>query len=50
LGEIGLIPGTAVEVLARAPLDGPLTVRIDDYERVLGRDLARVILVAPSPS
>jgi DtxR family Mn-dependent transcriptional regulator len=47
LGEIGLVPGTSVEVLARAPLDGPLTVRIGEAQRVLGRDLARVILVAP---
>lgn len=47
LSDIGLIPGTPVEVLAHAPLDGPLTVRVRDKEQVLGRDLARVILVAP---
>jgi DtxR family Mn-dependent transcriptional regulator len=47
LSDIGLIPGTSVEVLAHAPLDGPLTVRVNETEQVLGRDLARIILVAP---
>lgn len=46
LGEIGLVPGTAVEVLARAPLDGPLTVRIGKTQQTLGRDLACNVLVA----
>jgi len=47
LGEIGLVPGTSVEVLARGPLKGPLTVRIGENQQVIGRDLAHVILVAP---
>jgi DtxR family Mn-dependent transcriptional regulator len=47
LSEIGLIPGTPVEVHAQAPFDGPLTVQVGDSEQVLGRDLARIILVAP---
>jgi DtxR family Mn-dependent transcriptional regulator len=47
LSEIGLMPGTPVEVLAHAPLDGPLTVRVRGKEQVLGRDLASIILVAP---
>jgi DtxR family Mn-dependent transcriptional regulator len=47
LGEIGLTPGTLVEVVAHAPLNGPLTVRIGEAERALGRELAAVILVAP---
>jgi DtxR family Mn-dependent transcriptional regulator len=46
LGEIGLFPGTAVDVLARGPLEGPLTVRIDGEEHVLGRSLASMILVS----
>jgi len=50
LSEIKLVPGTSVEVLARAPLDGPLTVRIGENQQALGRDLARVILVAPPPA
>jgi DtxR family Mn-dependent transcriptional regulator len=47
LGEIGLIPGASVEVLAHGPLNGPLTVRIGENQQVIGRDLAHVILVAP---
>jgi DtxR family Mn-dependent transcriptional regulator len=50
LGEIGLVPGISVEVLARSPLKGPLTVRIGENQQVIGRDLAHVILVAqPQP-
>jgi DtxR family Mn-dependent transcriptional regulator len=47
LSEIGLVPGTTVQVLAHAPLSGPVKVRIGEREQVLGRDLAHVILVAP---
>lgn len=47
LAEIGLVPDTAVEVMARAPLEGPLTVRVGEKQQVLGRELARVVLVAP---
>ena len=47
LGQIGLVPGTPVDVLHRAPLDGPLTVRIGQKQQVLGRELARIVLVAP---
>lgn len=45
LAELQLRPGTGLTVIDRAPLDGPLTVRIGDAERVLGRavcDLVRV--------
>jgi DtxR family Mn-dependent transcriptional regulator len=48
LAEIDLIPGMQVKVLARAPLQGPLTVGIGDTEQVLGRELARTIRVALS--
>jgi DtxR family Mn-dependent transcriptional regulator len=47
LSEISLVPGTFVEVLSQAPLDGPLTVRVGENQQVLGRELADVILVAP---
>lgn len=48
LGEIGVVPGTSVKVLAHEPLDGPLTVKIGEKQQVLGRDLASIILVEPS--
>jgi DtxR family Mn-dependent transcriptional regulator len=50
LSEIGLVPGTFVEIVERAPLNGPLTVRIDGKELALGRDLAQVVLVTPPQS
>ncbi len=36
---------TQVEVLARDPFDGPLTVWLDDTERVIGHNVAACILV-----
>jgi DtxR family Mn-dependent transcriptional regulator len=46
LAELRMTPGTVVEVLARAPYDGPITVRLEDgSERSVGRVLARQILV-----
>jgi DtxR family Mn-dependent transcriptional regulator len=36
VGELGLIPGAAVEVVAVAPFDGPLTLRIAGQEQVIG--------------
>lgn len=50
LNEIGLVPGTVVEVVARAPFAGPITLRIGEQQQVLGRDLAYVIMVAPLPA
>jgi DtxR family Mn-dependent transcriptional regulator len=47
LGTLGLLPGTPVQVVSRAPLNGPLTVRVGDAEQVLGHELARVVLVSP---
>jgi DtxR family Mn-dependent transcriptional regulator len=46
LAELGVTPGTALEILERAPFDGPITVRLDDgTERSVGRALARHVLV-----
>jgi DtxR family Mn-dependent transcriptional regulator len=46
LAEIGLQPGTVVTVLARAPFDGPLTLRIGSTESMVGPRLAEQVLVA----
>ena len=46
LAEIGLQPGVEVTVLSRAPFDGPLTLRIDSTESVVGTRLAEQVLVA----
>jgi DtxR family Mn-dependent transcriptional regulator len=45
LAELELRPGARVTVLDRAPLEGPLTVRIGAAERVLGRALCDLVRV-----
>ena len=47
LGELGLHPGAAVRVRARAPFNGPLTLDVDGVERIVGLELARQLRVAP---
>ena len=47
LAELGIIPGTEVEVIARAPFDGPITVRLHGADHAIGPALAREILVRP---
>lgn len=46
LAAIGLQPGTDVTVLARAPFDGPLTLRIGASQSVVGPRLAEQVVVA----
>lgn len=45
LGDLGLYPETVVEVLEMAPFDGPVTVRVNDEQHVLGHAIAGKILV-----
>jgi DtxR family Mn-dependent transcriptional regulator len=47
LAELELRPGAALEVLEVAPFNGPLRVRINGREQVLGRELACKIKVEP---
>jgi DtxR family Mn-dependent transcriptional regulator len=46
LGELALVPGAAVEVIARAPFNGPITVRSGSGEHAIARELAGAIAVA----
>src|SRR5690606_5657589 len=39
--ELGLFPRASVEVLAVAPFDGPLTLRVGDSECSIGRNAAQ---------
>jgi DtxR family Mn-dependent transcriptional regulator len=52
LAELGLTPGARVVVLARAPFEGPLSIRVGDGARAadhaIGPALARAVLVEPS--
>jgi DtxR family Mn-dependent transcriptional regulator len=49
LGTRGLVPNTALEVLDKAPFNGPLTIKTGRTSHVLGRDLARHIWVEAAP-
>jgi DtxR family Mn-dependent transcriptional regulator len=46
LAELGVVPGTRVEVLSRAPYDGPITLRVGRSTRSIGPGLARQIFVS----
>jgi DtxR family Mn-dependent transcriptional regulator len=45
LGELGLYPNAKVTVIAVAPFDGPLTVRVGEAEHALGRETASLIFM-----
>jgi DtxR family transcriptional regulator, Mn-dependent transcriptional regulator len=45
LGTRGLVPDAAVQVVERAPFNGPITVRMGETSHVLGRELASHIHV-----
>jgi DtxR family Mn-dependent transcriptional regulator len=45
VGELGLYPQTPLEVIAVAPFDGPLTVRVSGAERTVGRKAAGYIFL-----
>lgn len=45
LMEMGLLPGTAIEVVRLAPLGDPMDVRVRGYHLSLRRHEARLVLV-----
>ncbi|MBC8161543.1 MAG: metal-dependent transcriptional regulator [Roseiflexaceae bacterium] len=47
LADLGIRPGVGVQVVASAPFDGPITVRVGDVAHAIDRRLARMILIAP---
>ena len=47
LAELGIVPGAAVQVIAREPFGGPIALRVDDVSRTVGQELATQILVSP---
>lgn len=47
LAEMNLVPGAEVEVIDRAPFNGPLTVRVGGGRAVLGRELSSTLMVQP---
>lgn len=49
LADIALQPGAEVTLVARAPFDGPITLRIGDDEPIVGPNLAAQVLVESTP-
>lgn len=47
LGHLGLKPGTRFDLVARAPFNGPLQLRIGDQAQVIGHELAGTLRVCP---
>ena len=44
IGASGLTPGTTITVIDRQPFDGPITVRAEGRDKVIGFELSRLIL------
>ncbi|HTE44592.1 MAG TPA: metal-dependent transcriptional regulator [Gemmatimonadaceae bacterium] len=47
LAELGITPGQKIEVLTRAPFDGPISLRVGRVVQSIGPALANQILVTP---
>lgn len=47
IDSLGLRPGVRVEVLQKAPFDGPVVIRVDGVERTVGHSLSKIITVRP---
>lgn len=50
LAELGLRPGTTVEILTRGPFGGPLHIRVGAQEHAVGEVVAGAIAVTPLSS
>ena len=48
LMEMGLVPGTVVEVLRQAPLGDPIEIRLRGYRLTLRRTESALVRVLPS--
>ncbi|MBI3003351.1 MAG: ferrous iron transport protein A, partial [candidate division NC10 bacterium] len=46
LASLGFFPRATVQVLEKAPFEGPLRVRVGEAEHAVGRELARHVLVS----
>ncbi|MEB3283715.1 MAG: metal-dependent transcriptional regulator [Candidatus Sericytochromatia bacterium] len=47
LGRLGLYPHVVIDVLDKAPFDGPLTIRVSDLEHALGVHVTDSVFVEP---
>lgn len=44
---LGLMPGTELEVIHRAPFNGPMQLKVDKEYRIIGHNLAELIRAKP---
>lgn len=49
LYERGILPGCRLTVVEAAPLQGPLTLRVEGKEVALGLSMAKFVIVKPNP-
>lgn len=49
LEKEGLLPGVQLTIKKKAPFNGPLTLLVEDKEKIIGQDLAKTIFVAELP-
>ena len=47
---LGLVPGATLEVIHRAPFNGPMQLKVDQEYRIIGHNLAELIRVQPTVS
>jgi DtxR family Mn-dependent transcriptional regulator len=45
LASLGVMPGTPFEILGRAPFNGPVRLRLEREEVVLGYELMKLLWV-----
>ncbi|WP_372636245.1 metal-dependent transcriptional regulator [Fodinibius sp.] len=46
LEKIGLLPGVKISIKEKAPFKGPITLRVENEEQVIGNEVARNIFIA----
>jgi DtxR family transcriptional regulator, Mn-dependent transcriptional regulator len=46
LAELGIVPGTKVQIIGREPFGGPIALRVHNATRPIGPELASQVLVA----
>jgi DtxR family Mn-dependent transcriptional regulator len=47
LAALGLVPGTVLDMLHKAPFSGPLQLKLGEEYRIIGHNLAELIRVQP---
>lgn len=50
ISALGLLPGSSLEVLHKAPFNGPMQLKIEDEYRIIGHNLAELIRVRAADS